>query len=140
MGYVPPTLRRVTSDAPYQGAYLEDDMTPATLPDGTPLHTYMIDGYAIDTLWLGFDKAACRTYVDSLPDDSPHLLPMHAFTQELADLASPLFDTPLRTDIYEYLVVYKEHFVALTQLDFKRMFVPKRNVSGFTRTHRSRAA
>lgn len=140
LGYVRPTLRRVTSDAPYQGAYLEDDMTPATLPDGTALHTYMIDGYAIDNLWLGFDKAACHAYVDSLPDDSPHLLPMHAFTQEMADLVAPLFDTTLRTDVYEYVVVYKAHFAVLTKLDFYRAYLPKRHVSVAVPRRRSRAA
>jgi len=140
LGYVRPTLRRVTCDAPYQGAYLEDDMTLATLPDGTALHTYMIDGYAIDNLWLGFDKAACRAYVDSLPDDSPHLLPMYAFTQEMADLAAPLFDTALRTDVYEYVVEYKQHFAVLTKLDFNRAFLPRRHTSLPIQQRLSRAA
>lgn len=128
LAYVRPLLRRVTAQSPYQGVYLEDDMTLALQPDGTPLETYTIDGYAIDNLWLGYDKAACRAYLDSLPEDSPHLLPVYSFTQEMATLATPVLNQTLRTNTYTYLVEFKDAFWPLTALQFRSFFLTKQPV------------
>lgn len=136
IAYVRPKLVRVTANKPFRGRYLEDDMKLAVQPDGTPLEVYMIDGYAIDGLWLGFDKAACQKYLDTQPKTA-HQLPVYRFTQPMAELATIILGRTMSA--HTHLVEYRDGFLPLKERAFRRIFQRKPAAPVFVMPQRIRA-
>ncbi len=127
--FIYPILRSVTVDTPFTGPYLEDDMTPALMPDGTPLETYMIDGYAIDNLWVGHDLMTCWKWLHSFPAINTrrilhptHTVKVYPFTREMAEVLHHATRGRERFHGYAYCVDQGPHFQLFSEMDFYRNF------------------
>ncbi len=125
----PSAMYRVTADMPYQGPYLDESLMPARLPDGTLLDTYLIDGFAIDGLWLGYDVVVCNLYLQlQLPERRnrfPHpltLLPVYEFTPAMADILQKTSPADEHYYKYVYCVERPEGYELLTREMFAEQY------------------